>query len=125
MLMSDGMRKQRVGRWGENLAAEFLEAKGWTILARNVRSPYGELDLVAQQGSITVFVEVKARTGMGFGLPEAAITALKRDHLLRAIQAYWQQKDEEPAWRVDVIAIRGRPGAKDVEIEHFENAITS
>ncbi len=123
--MSGAGSKQKIGRWGETLAAEYLEAKGWTILARNVRSVYGELDLVAQQGGTTVFVEVKARTGRGFGQPEESVTAQKRDHILRAIQAYWQARDEEPAWRVDVIAVLGKPGAKEVEIEHFENAITS
>ena len=123
--MTSGERKQRVGRWGENLAAEFLEGKGWTILARNVHSRYGEIDLIAQQGNVTVFIEVKARTGAGFGLPEEAVTRLKREHLLHAIQAYWQEKDEESAWRVDVIAIQGKPGEKDALIEHFENAITA
>jgi putative endonuclease len=117
--------KQQVGRWGENVAAEFLEKKGWLILARNVRSPYGELDLVAQDEKTTVFVEVKARTGGGFGLPEESITSIKRKHLLQAIQAYWQSKDEEPAWRVDVIAIRGKPVEPAPQIEHFENAITT
>jgi putative endonuclease len=123
--MKPGGRKQQVGRWGEQVAADFLINKGWDILERNVRSAYGELDLIARHGDIIVFVEVKARTGAGYGLPEEAVTQDKRDHLLRAIQAYWQAKDEEPAWRVDVIAIQGRPGAKDVRIEHFENAITA
>ena len=112
--MSTGRRKQQVGRWGEQVAAASLERKGWTILEMNVRSPYGEL-----------FVEVKARTGGGYGLPEEAITPVKREHILRAIQAYWQQQAEETPWRVDVIAIQGKPGGKDVQIEHFENAITA
>jgi len=123
--MSAGGRKQRVGRWGERLAAEFLERKGWTIVAMNLRSPYGELDIIARDEKTTVFVEVKARTGGGYGLPEQAITPAKREHLLRAIQAYWQKQAEETPWRVDVIAIQGRPGGEDVQIEHFENAITA
>lgn len=123
--MSAGGHKQQVGRWGERVAAAYLERKGWTILAVNVRSPYGELDIIAWDEKMTVFVEVKARTSGGYGLPEEAITPVKREHMLRAIQAYWQQQAEEPPWRVDVIAIQGKPGGKDVQIEHFENAITA
>jgi putative endonuclease len=123
--VSSGARKQQVGRWGENLAASYLEAKGWQVIARNVRTPYGELDLVTRQGDVTVFVEVKTRSSLSFGLPEAAVTDAKREHLLNAIQAYWQEEGTEPLWRVDVVAILGRRGEKDVQIEHFENAITA
>ncbi len=118
------MTRQQVGRWGETLAAHYLECKGYTVVARNVRTPYGEIDLVAKHAETVVFVEVKARTGEGFGLPEEAITEVKRAHLLNAIQHYWQTNGDEAAWRVDVIAILGRPGKKEPQIEHFENALT-
>ena len=124
--MSPTNRKQQVGRWGENVAAYFLEKKGYCIQARNLRTAFGEIDLVAQIEQTTVFVEVKTRTNQDFGMPEQAITQKKRSHLIRAIQAYWSgQVKPEGDWRVDVIAIRGHPGGKEVEIEHFENAITS
>ena len=119
------MKKQAVGRWGEDVAARYLEERGYRVLQRNLRTPYGEIDLVAQLGGTTVFVEVKARTGQGFGLPEASVTPAKRRHLLSAIQAYWQAKEEEGDWRVDVVAVIGQPGGRDVEVEHFENAITT
>lgn len=119
--------KQSLGRWGESLAAEYLEHKGYAILARNVRTPYGELDLVvrqtALQGPVTVFVEIKTRRSTSFGLPEAAITPKKQAHLLAAAQAYMQATpDLEGDWRVDVIAIRCIPGS-EAEIVHFENAV--
>jgi putative endonuclease len=114
---------QRLGKWGENLAAEYLEQKGFQILARNYRTSYGEIDLIASKQGVTVFVEVKTRSGRGFGLPEEAVTPSKQQHLMEAIQAYWQVIGEEGSWQVDVIAVMRMQGGKDVEIEHFENAI--
>lgn len=118
-------RKQQVGRWGEEVAARFLEERGYRILARNLRTAYGEIDLIVEKEGMTVFVEVKARTGEGFGRPEEAITPSKRSHLINAIQAYWQAQPEgQSGWQVDVIAVQGRPGGKELHIEHFENAVT-
>ena len=57
-------RNQRVGQWGEQAAADYLSAKGYEIMARNVRTPYGEIDLIAQKDGFTIFVEVKARTSV-------------------------------------------------------------
>ena len=55
-------RNQKVGQWGEQAAADYLSTKGYEIIARNVRTPYGEIDLIAQKDGFTIFVEVKART---------------------------------------------------------------
>jgi putative endonuclease len=119
--------RQILGRWGENLAADYLQQRGYAILAQNVRTPYGELDLVARQetaGSrVTVFVEVKTRRSDAFGLPETAITPQKQAHLLAAAQSFLQTHPElDGDWRIDVMAIR-RTTARDVEIVHFENAV--
>jgi putative endonuclease len=120
---------QRVGRWGEELAADYLRQRGYTLLDRNARTPYGEIDLVACQdaagGPWLVFVEVKTRRSGTFGLPEESITARKRAHLLAAAQAYSQAHPElGGAWRIDVIAIRRERPDFPVEIVHFENALT-
>ncbi len=115
--------RQTLGRWGENLAAQYLQQKGYTILAQNARTAYGEIDLVAQQNEALVFVEVKTRTSAAFGLPEAAITPRKQAHMLAAAQAYLQAQPELDAdWRIDVIAIRRRKN-QPPEIVHFENAL--
>jgi len=117
-------RNQRVGRWGEQVAAQYLQQKGFTILERNHRTAYGELDLIVEKQSVICFVEVKARTGTHFGMPEEAITPAKRAHLLAAIQAYWLENGRvEGTWQVDVIAILGRPSDPHFQIEHFENAL--
>lgn len=118
--------KQRIGVWGERVAAGYLEKLGFRILARNVRTPHGEIDLVAQasDGEL-VFVEVKTRTSGSFGLPEEAVDARKLEHLFRAAEAYLLEQPglEEVEWRIDAVAIQGKPGdrVEDVVIEHFEN----
>lgn len=116
-------QKQALGSWGEQRAAEYLQEHGYQIVARNVRGEYGEIDLLARQGEVLVFVEVKARSSEQFGNPEEAITPLKRQHLLDCALDYLQvHLEPEGDWRVDVISVRrmknGRP-----EILHFENAL--
>jgi len=118
--------KQRIGGWGERVAAGFLERRGYRVLAQNVRTPYGELDLVTQSsGGELVFVEVKTRTNASFGLPEEAVDARKLEHLFRAAEHYLQENTAYAGveWRIDAIAIQGKPGdrVEDVHIEHFEN----
>lgn len=114
-------RNQSVGRWGEQAAADYLCQHGYEILARNVRTPYGEIDLVACKDGITVFVEVKARTGISFGPPEVAVTPRKQAHMLACAEFYAQQ-NEIDHWQIDVIAVeRLKSGT---QITHFENAIS-
>lgn len=115
---------QRIGAWGEELAAERLRSEGFDILAKNVHTPYGELDLIAAKADQLVFVEVKARTNENFGLPEQSVTAEKQEHLLQSIEHYLVEHPEiDCDWRVDVIAIQGTPGKPDPKLVWFENAL--
>jgi putative endonuclease len=118
-------RKQAIGRWGERLAEEYLSARGYTLIQRNVRTPYGEIDLVMRgEGDILIFVEVKTRTSSNYGKPEEAVTAQKRVHMLQSAEAYLLEHDEyQGDWRVDVISIF-QPGTGYPEIVWFENALT-
>ncbi len=114
-----------LGKWGEERAAEYLTEKGYHMLERNYRTPYGELDLIAQEGDALVFVEVKTRTTMSFGFPEEAITPRKKQHLIEAAQAFLQAYPElDGDWRIDVIAVQRRAAPQLPLIEHFENALT-
>ena len=113
-------RNQRVGKWGEQAAADFLAERGYEIVARNLRTPYGEIDLIAQKDGFTIFVEVKARTSKVFGPPEVAVTPRKQGHMLACAEHYAQQ-NEIDHWQIDVIAVEEI--ACKVEITHFENAI--
>ena len=111
--------RQNVGRWGEDLAAEWLTQRGYRILARNVRTPYGEIDLVAREGDQLLFVEVKTRTNRTFGLPEVSVNHRKRSHMLASAAHYAAQVGAE-SWRIDVLAIEKRPDGQ-TDIVHFEN----
>jgi putative endonuclease len=116
--------RQKIGIWGESLAAEKLIANGYVIEDRNYRTPYGELDLIARKEDLLIFIEVKARTNGAFGMPEDSITKRKREHILQSIDYYLQERPDLVCdWRVDVIAIRGRPGLDNPEIVWFENAL--
>ena len=112
---------QRIGKWGEDLAAEHLVQRGYRIIARNARTPYGEIDIITQQGNITIFVEVKTRTSNKMGLPEESITPRKREHML-ATADHYAAEHEIDHWQIDVIAIEGKPGSEP-KITYFENAI--
>lgn len=114
-------RNQSVGRWGEQAAANFLCAQGYQITARNVRTPYGEIDLVAEKDGRTIFVEVKARTSKSFGPPEVAVTARKQAHMLACAEHYAQQNGVDH-WQIDVIAVERTKG--QTEVVHFENAVS-
>lgn len=103
-------RRGQVGQFGEDLAAEFLEALGWRILDRNWRTRYGELDLVAADGPSLVIVEVKTRASHTYTDPVAAVTPQKlRRMRLLARQWLAAQPDGAPWWEVirfDAISVQ-------------------
>ena len=116
-------QKQALGSWGEQRAAEYLESLGYEILARNVRSEYGEIDLLARHASALVFVEVKTRSSVDFGHPEDSVTLSKQQHLFDSAIDYFQAHPElNGDWRVDVISVSRTPSGQP-EILHFENAL--
>ena len=112
---------QRIGKWGEDLAAEYLAQRGLEVVDRNVRTPYGEIDIVAKQSEMVIFVEVKTRTSDKMGLPEESITTRKRQHMISAAEHY-AAEHEIDNWQIDVISIEGKPGSQP-RITYFENAI--
>ena len=112
---------KQIGAWGEGLATEWLAERGYEIVAHNIRTPYGEIDIIAKQGDVTIFVEVKTLTVSKDFFPEHNITARKRDHMLAAAEHY-ASENEIDHWQIDVIAIEGKPPKKPL-ITYFENAI--
>lgn len=112
---------QRIGKWGEQVAAEYLASHGCEVIGQNVRTPYGEIDVVAKQGDITLFVEVKTRTTNKMGLPEDSITVRKREHMIACAEHY-AAEHEIDYWQIDVISIEGKPGSTP-KVTYFENAI--
>lgn len=117
-------RQQRIGRWGEKVAANQLVNMGYKLLATNVRTPHGEIDLICQRESQIVFVEVKTRTSHTFGYPEDSVTPRKQAHMLAAAEHYLQEHEIDSDWQFDVIAVEGSPGGKPPRITHFENVLS-
>ena len=128
--------RQSLGRWGESVAARYLQSHDYQILERNARTPYGEIDIVAAQLSVvyqegdvlspvTIFIEVKTRMTTAFGFPEESITMRKQTHMFAAAESYIQEHPElGNDWRIDVIAIQCHGSKKKHSLKHFENVIT-
>ncbi len=114
--------RQVIGAWGEDQAAEYLIKQGLTILERNYRTREGEVDLIARDGDTLIFVEVKTRTNQEFGYPEEAVTEEKIEHIHNVAEDYLVEHLEVTDWRIDVIAIQGKPGSQDPEFEWFQDA---
>ena len=125
MAKTKNTKKKELGNWGESYAAKYLEGKGYQILARNVRTPYGEIDIVAEEKNQITFVEVKTRTSKKYGYPEEAVTSNKITHLIESAEFYLQERHHDPNvdWRIDVIAIQVDPGRKTPVLTHYENAL--
>jgi putative endonuclease len=113
-------KNNEVGKAGEALAIAFLRQNGYTILHCNWRAGHNELDIIAQQDSTTIFVEVKARTTDNAGHPEQGVTKAKQNEMKKATTVYMLDNETDKI-RFDVIAVTFWPGA-DTEIVHFEDA---
>jgi putative endonuclease len=117
-------RRRSLGRVGESIAGTFLNNKGYIILERNWRTPYGEIDMVARQSESIVFVEVKTRSTKSLGPPEISITPRKAEHMRSSAEYYIQQHPETNAdWRIDLITIQLQPDDSPAIIDHFENVL--
>jgi len=116
--------RQRLGRRGEQLAAQQLEAKGFDIVERNWRCETGELDLVARDGECLVAVEVRTRRGRSMGSPEESITTAKQARLIALGEAYVQESGWDGNWRIDVVAIEMDRRGRVLRVAHYENAVT-
>ena len=110
------------GQEGEAAAESYLRRKGYRILAKNLRSSLGELDLVAEDGRVLVFVEVKARRTEEFGGAIHAVHQRKQEKLIRLASQYLARHQlTNRACRVDVVLLQGTDAAAP-QIEHIQNA---
>ena len=121
------MATTKTGNEGEDIAAQYLEKIGMTVMDRNYRFGHEELDLVCfepyekNDGGEIVFVEVKTRRGRNYGEPEEAVTKAKQRHIVFAAKAYlYERRIEGANCRLDVITVR--LGDKDPEITHIRDA---
>lgn len=110
-----------LGTWGEEQAADFLIHKGYTILERDWKSGHRDIDIIATNGQVVVFVEVKARRNRIFGEPEDAVDYMKMHNLRAAINHYVKFKNIRLDIRFDVITVVGTPYMGQAEITHIED----
>ncbi len=124
-----GLRKKgpahlATGIWGEKMAARFLKRKGMKVLGKRVHvTARDELDLVARDGDVLVFVEVKTRKSEEYGRPMSAVDRRKRQVLSRGAVRYLQKlKNRDVNFRFDVIEVIGTPDCGDPHVRHIESA---
>jgi len=116
-------RRQRLGKLGEEMAAAYLQAKGYGLLVRNYRCRSGEIDIIAQDKNILVFIEVRCRSSDRFGYPQESILRGKQTKLRRAALEYLQSTPGKPKpVRFDVLALMYGEDSSLKHIEHIENA---
>ncbi|MFT5728648.1 MAG: putative endonuclease [Desulforhopalus sp.] len=114
--------RQILGQKGEKQAAKYLKKKGYKLVTANYRCQYGEIDLIARDADILIFIEVKTRTSTDFGDPAAAVDYRKQQQISKVAHHYLvtHHNDDVDA-RFDVISILS-PNGKMTEIEHITNA---
>ncbi|MBW1645667.1 MAG: YraN family protein [Deltaproteobacteria bacterium] len=122
--MAVDRRRQVLGRWGEEQAAAYLEARGLRLLRRNYRCPRGEIDLVAVDGKVLVFCEVKTRRSAAYGLPQEAVGRAKQQQIIRVASWYLQEHGWQGEVRFDVVAVTGT-GRGQAEITWLPAAFTT
>lgn len=109
-----------LGKFGEELAVEFLQKNGYTILETNWTFQKAEIDIIAQIADTLAIIEVKTRSSIEFGLPQDFVNSKKIKLLTKAVDNYVVEKDLEINVRFDIIAIQKE--AKSFVIEHLTDA---
>jgi len=104
--------RQRLGAFGEEVAIRRLRELGYRVVERNYRCAAGEIDIVAMDGEVMAFVEVRTRRGDRMGTPEESVGPRKQRKMIEVAQTYVAERGYVGAWRLDVVAVvldeRGR-----------------
>ena len=109
-----------LGKDGEDIAACFLEKKGFRIIEKNYRTAFGEIDIIAQDRGVIVFVEVKTRSDTTFGYPFEAVNPKKREKIRKVALCFLKRQKKESPARFDVMSITKDRG--EIKIEHIQDA---
>lgn len=112
-------KNKELGQEGERLAAEYLQDEGWKIVERNYRHGHAEIDLIALNNDLLIFVEVKIRTNTAYGMPEDFVTEKQAENILKAAGQFMQEKDWNGNIRFDIISIIK---SKRIELSHIKDA---
>jgi putative endonuclease len=128
-------KHNEIGRIGEDVAADFLRQKGFKIVLRNFRKPYGEIDIIARDpGNSLRFIEVKSvswetegsepgSVSHGTIRPEENVHPAKIKSLMRVIEAYLVSHETRGAWQFDVLAVFLDTKHKKARVRHLENVV--
>src|SRR3989344_317033 len=131
-MVDDSLRKE-VGRTGEDIAAQFIERKGFKILARNYRKPWGEIDIIAEKGGVVRFVEVKAVSRerlpdvsreMDYR-PEEMVDSRKLRKLARTAALYMEAHKDKREFQIDVVGVIMVAATRTARCRLFEQALES
>ena len=128
--MEDAQRK-RVGRIGETIAAQFLERKGFKIVERNYRKPWGEIDIIADKGGVVRFVEVKAVSRESLPdvsremdyRPEEMVDSRKLRKLARTAALYMEVQKDKREYQIDVVGVILVEATRKARCRLFEQAL--
>ncbi len=112
-------KNKELGLEGEQLAAEYFKKKGWKIREMNYRYRRSEIDIIASQNDLLLFVEVKTRTNTNYGLPEQFVDEKKAGNIIKAADHYILEIDWKGNVRFDIISIIKKG---QIELEHIEDA---
>ncbi len=116
-------KRQLLGKQGERVAEKFIKRRGYKVLELNYRCALGELDIIAEDHGVLIFVEVKTRLTTGFGVPQAAVTPAKQQKMAQIAQNYLAHKE---LWgvdcRFDVVAVSLTNDGQLEQIELIKDA---
>ena len=113
----DTISRRSKGKQGEDIAAAYLRESGYEILEQNYYFNHGEIDIVAKEGTVLVFVEVKSRSSRMFGEPEESVTPKKQDLLRRTAEGYVAERNiSDVECRFDVVSILHVNGKSECKI---------
>lgn len=117
------MNNKILGRYGEDLAVDFLKAEGYRILDKNFKNKCGEIDLIAHDGAMVVFIEVKSRKSLSYGMPYESVHPLKQRKITQVALSYLKYRygSVDVLSRFDVISIY-QTDKGDRRIEHLTHA---
>ena len=116
--------RSRLGALGDGVAGDYLEAKGYEIVATNYRCQWGEVDIIARDGDCLAFVEVRTRRSQEFGAPEESLSSRKREKLVATVDTYIQGCSTPPEeWRIDLVGVHVDGRGAVVRVQHIQDAI--
>lgn len=114
--IKDSFHNKKLGNKGESQARSYLKRKGWKILEKNYKTPFGEIDIIAEKGETVAFIEVKTRLSDNYGLPSEAVSNERKLRYIRGANYYFINKVIDCTVRFDIIEVFQN------EINHIENA---